>query len=64
MAMKEHSVPAPGEHHKFSVTGETSSVGQRQEKDDDKGCICQAKEFELELARKERQCRFFSLGAT
>lgn len=50
------------EHPKFIVTGETSLVGQRQEKDDEKGFIFQVKEFELDLARKGSQQKFSSQG--
>lgn len=38
------------EHPKFTVTGNTSSLGKRQEKDGEKGFSCQPKEFELDLA--------------
>lgn len=38
--------------------------GSSREKDDEKGYICQAKEFELDLAGKGSQLRFSSLEAT
>lgn len=52
--MKEHGRPVPGEHLRFS-----GAVAEK--KDDKKGFICQAKEFELE---QEEPKRFSSLEAT
>lgn len=62
MEMNEHGVPMLREHPKFIVTGETSLVGQQQEKGDEKGFIFQVKEFELDLARKGSQQKFSSQG--
>lgn len=60
--MNKHGVSVLREHLKFTATGETSSVGQRQEDNDEKGFICQTKEFELDLAGKGTQRKFSSWG--
>lgn len=62
MELNEHGVPMFREHPKFTVSGDTSSVGKRQETDGEKGFSCQTKEFELDLAGKGSQQKFSSPG--